>query len=76
MTSIFSSLWYRVKGFYKKNTVQRVMEKIPENLDFAENSNIIRKSTQAAICWCSGFNSQENTCGRVVLQGSPTGGFL
>ena len=41
--------------------------KIGENLDFVENSNFIRESTEAAVRRFSVINSQENTCDRVEL---------
>ena len=42
-------------------------EKIAENLDFVENSNLIRGITEALVCSCSRVNSQENTHGKVLL---------
>ena len=41
--------------------------KIGENLDFVENSNFIRESTEAAVHRFSVINSQENTRDRVEL---------
>ena len=35
----------RVKGFKGKNAVQNACEKLAESLDFAENCNFIRTST-------------------------------
>ena len=48
-------------------TVQNVWKEIAENLDFVENSDFIRESIEAAFHGCSVINSQENTCGGVVL---------
>ena len=49
-TIISNSLWQRVKGIKKRDTVQKnACEKITENLDVAENSNFIRGSTEAAV---------------------------
>ena len=41
--------------------------KIGENLDFVENSNFIRESTEATVRRFSVINSLENTCDRVEL---------
>ena len=35
----------RVKGFKEKNAVQNAWEKVAESLDFAENGNFIRASS-------------------------------
>ena len=35
----------RVKDFEEKDTVQNVWEKVTESLDFAENGNFIRASS-------------------------------
>ena len=40
---------------------------VAENSDFVENSNFIRKSTEAAVRGCSGMNWQEDTHGVVLL---------
>ena len=42
--------------------VQNIWEKIAGNLDFVENSNFIRESTETDVHGCSGTNSQEITC--------------
>ena len=47
--------------------VQNVLEKVAENLDFVENSNLIRESTETAVCRCSGIYSQENIRGGALL---------
>ena len=47
--------------------VQNSRKKIPENLDFVENTIFITESTEAAVHGCSGINSQENTLGEVLL---------
>ena len=46
---------------------QNVLEKVAENLDFVENSNLIRESTETAIFRCSGIYSQESTRGGALL---------
>ena len=51
----------------KRDMAQNVWDKIAENLDFVENSNFIRGSTEVAVRGCPGENSQENTRGRVLL---------
>ena len=49
-TIISNSLWQRVKGVKKRDTVQKnACEKITENLDVAENSNFIRGSKEVAV---------------------------
>ena len=48
------------------------MEKIGENLDFVENSNFTRESTEAAVRGFSVINSQENTRGRVEVNSKVT----
>ena len=47
--------------------VQNVWEKCSENLDFVENSNFIRESTEAAVRGFSGKNSRENPLDGVQL---------
>ena len=48
------------------------MEKIGENLDFVENSNFTRESTEAAVHGFSDLNSQENTRDRVEVNSKVT----
>ena len=56
------------KAFFKKrDVVENAWEEIAENLDFVENSDFIRGSTEAAVRSCCGINSQENTHGGVPL---------
>ena len=55
-----------MKGFFKWDIEQNVCEKIAVKLDFAENSNFLRESTDAVVCRCSGINSQEETRGGVL----------
>ena len=43
-----------------RDMVGNVWEKIPENLDFVESSNFIRRSTVATVCICSGGNCKGN----------------
>lgn len=45
--------------------MQNVWEKLPQNLDFAENSKFIRASTEAAFRVCYGENLQKNISGGV-----------
>ena len=48
--------------------VQNRWEKITENFSFiVENSNFISESEEAAVHGCSIINSNENTCGGVLL---------
>ena len=48
--------------------VQNIWEKITENFSFIEgNSNFISWSEEAAVRGCSSINSNENTCGGVLL---------
>ena len=47
--------------------VQNAWEKISGNLDFVENNNFIRESTEAAIRGFSGINSQKNILDRILL---------
>ena len=42
-------------------------KKIAENLDFAENSNFFRGSTEACFRGCSTVNSQEKNPGRALF---------
>ena len=43
--------------------MQKKKKKNAENLDFLENSNFIRRSTEADFRGCSAVHLQENTCG-------------
>ena len=49
-----------VKGLKKRDMVENSWGKIPENLDFVENSKFIRESAEAAVCRCFGENSLES----------------
>ena len=46
---------------------QKVFEKIVDNLDFVENINYIRESSETAVRKFSGVNLQENTHAGVLL---------
>ena len=48
--------------------VKKVFEKIVDNLDFVENINYIRESSETAVLEFSGINLQENTSAGVLLQ--------
>ena len=47
--------------------VQKVFEKIVDNLDFVEKINYIRESSETAVREFSGINVQENTSAGVQL---------
>ena len=42
-----------------RDVVQKVFEKIVDNLDFVENINYIRESSETAVLEFSGINLQE-----------------
>ena len=46
---------------------ENVCEKFAVNLDFTENGNFIRVSTEAAGRGCSGTNAPEKTRGGVLI---------
>ena len=56
-----------MKDFKSRDVVQNIWEKTTENFDFVENSNIIRRSAEAAVRGCSGEKSQKNTEDGVLL---------
>ena len=45
-----------MKIYSKWDMVPNILEEITENLGFAENSNFIRWSAEAAVRRCSGIN--------------------
>ena len=49
-----------VKGLKNRDMVENAWGKIPENLDFVENSKFITESAEAAVCECFGENSVES----------------
>ena len=51
-----------------RDVVQKVFEKIVDNLDFVENINYIRESSETAVHGFSGINLHENTSAGVLLQ--------
>ena len=63
----FSLINKSAETFKMRDVVKNVCEKIAKNLDFVENSNFIRGSTEAAALSCSGVNSQKNTHGGALL---------
>ena len=53
------------RQWWKKETL--IEKKIAENLDFVENSNFIKGSTDAGFWVCPGVDSQESTCGGALF---------
>ena len=51
-----------------RDVLQKVFEKIVDNLDFVENINYIRESSETAVHEFSGINLHENTSAGVLLQ--------